>query len=229
MVRDQLAAWDGLARRGAASDVHFPERRQRNMSKTPRGPRTKPGVPGSSGNKPAKRGPGDNGPAPLTDDERRDLFLKHAEKLDVGKRGLTTAQTRLREIKALLKADGFSVKAVEDALLMDTPEGEAKIRDRLAATIEAARYKGSALGTQFTFDLGPDKTPSVDIAFDQGKMASMQNKPRKPPHDPSVPQYASWMAGYDEHQTTLMGGFKTLEGTPEGEADQRPRHLRGVH
>jgi hypothetical protein len=202
------------------------------MAKTPRGPRTKAGVPGSSGVQPAKaKGSvaGDNGPDPLTDDERRTLFLKHMNALDVDKRALTTAQTNLRQTKAMLKADGFAVRAVEDALLMATPEGEAKVCGQLAATIEAARYKGSAIGTQFTFDLGVDKTPSVDVAFDNGKMASMQNKPKKPPHDPSTAQYASWMAGYDDHQGKLMGGFKAPEGTQDGEKDLRPRHLREVH
>jgi len=195
----------------------------------PRKKKTKDGVPGESGvrnTKPRKDATiGDN--SKLTDDERRSLFLKHKGKLEGAKREVDSARADLREVKAKLKADGFAVKAVEDAILMETPEGEAKVRDRLAQSIEAARYVGASLGTQFTFDLaGVDKTPSVDRAFDEGKRASMENHAAKPPYDPSTEQYRSYMAGFHEHQSKLASKIKAPATVPaDGEKDVRPRFM----
>jgi uncharacterized membrane protein len=178
--------------------------------------RTKDGVPGSSGVKAS------NGAAPpkaaaaaaagdeaLTDAEKRELFRTHKTAFDKAKRALQTAQANLREVKANLKADGFTVRAIEDAILMATPEGEAKVRERLAATIQAAVWEGSDIGTQFTFEFD-EVMSSVDRAFDEGGRASEGNQPKKPPHAPGTKAFDSWMAGYDDHQSKLMGGFKPM-------------------
>ena len=69
----------------------------------------------------------------------------------------------------------------------------------------------------------PDRTPAADRAYDAGKQASMENQPRKPPHDPSTIQYERWMAGYADHQATLAATIG--RGNPD-DKDVRPRHLR---
>jgi hypothetical protein len=89
------------------------------------------------------------------------------------------------------------------------------------------------MGQQYDLFERPAPMPAVDRAYDEGKMASMQNQPAKPPYDPSVPQYGAYMQGFHDHQATLAGGIKPLKdgsgggegGDDDDKRDLRPRHL----
>lgn len=154
----------------------------------------------------------EDGPA-LTDMELQDLFLADKNALISGKEKLDKAVAAIRNIKKRIKSNGFTVKMVEAAILMETEEGEEKIRTETAQLLQAAKWVGVPWGSQIDMFQEPDRTPAVDKSFDAGKRASMEDKPRKAPHAQESPQARAWYAGYDEHQAELHKGFKKKNGS----------------
>lgn len=200
--------------------------------------RTKPGVPGTDG---AANGAADkphDGHSAASDAaaeaERQSLYIKHRDALAKAEARLLQAREHRREVKAELKAAGFTVKEIEFGARLSTPEGERKARDELQRMIRVARYENSTIGTQFTFDLdSPDRTPSVDRSFDEGRKVAMEGKPAKPPHAPDTEQYRAWMDGHAEGTSAkLRAGIKPLQADdlpaedPDDGKDLRPAHLR---
>ena len=191
----------------------------------PKKPKTDPAAPGAKAAKKAadaapKKGhnTNGNGDPELTEMQRRDLFLSHKNALITLKGKMETAVSNVRNAKKKIKADGFTVRQVEAAILMETEEGEEKLRAETAELAQAARWVGVAWGEQLSLALDtPDRTPAVDKAKDAGIQASMQDKPRKAPHAPESPQAASWYSGYDEHQAELTKGVG--RGTGENVSD----------
>lgn len=115
------------------------------------------------------------------------------------------------QTKAALKADGHKVLQMHIADdLHDTPKSEAKVHTAVHDRILVADMTGHPMGRQLDLFTQPDRTPAADRAYDEGKQASMENKPRKPPYDTSVPQYQRWLEGYQDHQSALSKGFKPL-------------------
>jgi hypothetical protein len=108
---------------------------------------------------------------------------------------------------------------VDTAIRLQTPDGEAAIREKFADQIQAAKWAGSPIGTQFSFEL-EDRTPAVDRAFDEGKMCAMEGGRASPPYDPSVPQHQEWLRGFHSVQDArVRDGIKPLEGAGWGERD----------
>lgn len=169
-------------------------------------PKTKPDAPGAV----EAPGPslGDNSgdrtkASRLTDSEERELFASHRTIWN----GLTAKQKLLDEqwarAKGSLKGDGFKVLHMQIADQLITPKGEKKVHADVKDRLWVARMIGHALGKQMDLFEAPDRTPAVDRAYDDGRTASIDNQPRKPPHDPSTEQYREWMRGYNDHQEEL--------------------------
>lgn len=116
------------------------------------------------------------------------------------------------EVKAALREDGFTVKLFDIADALGTVKGEARVVGEVKDRLQVARWMGHAMGNQLDLFEEPDRTPSDDVAYDQGKMASMENRAAKPPHDPSTSQYKAYMAGFHDHQRQLAGGIKAPDG-----------------
>lgn len=124
-----------------------------------------------------------------------------------------------RDVKAALKADGYTVKQMQIAdQLAGKAKAEAKVVAEVKDRLQVARWIGHPMGAQLDLFEQPDRTPITDRAFDAGKIASMNNQPRKPPHAPDTEAYRSWMAGYNNHQETLAGGFKAPPSRTEHQA-----------
>jgi hypothetical protein len=156
---------------------------------------------------------GDNKP-PRTFDEERALFLSH-NRVMIDARAKVNAAKAI-ELDALMaaKADGFDKKDFDIARdLAAGHKPEAKVETDVRRRLRVARFVGHKLGEQYDLFELPDRTPAVDRAYDAGKQASMENKPRKPPHAPESEQYAAWIAGYNAHQETIMSGFKAPPST----------------
>ena len=164
----------------------------------------------------------------INDDDLRALAANHRPKFEKALANKKAADKALQDLGKLIKADlGDTGLAIIKAMIeLDTPEGEAKVKARVAAQATALKWQSHELGTQILLALDePDRTPAVDRAFEEGKKASLEGKPRKPSYDPSTPQYASYMAGYDKDQersAQTIGRGKPDDGTK----DLRPRHLR---
>lgn len=183
------------------------------MARGQRGPKPGPVKPKKGKNTPVaeaspKARPSDGAPDELTEMEKQDLFLSCKTALATAKGKLAKVVADVRNIKKRIKADGFTVKQVEAALLMETAEGEEKLRVEMQELLQAAKWVGVPWGAQLDMFSEPDRTPAVDKAYEAGKRASMGDKSRKAPHSPESPQAASWYEGYDAHQAELHKGFK---------------------
>jgi hypothetical protein len=108
-----------------------------------------------------------------------------------------------------VKEDGFSMRQIKLMVELSTPEGEQAWRMTIANDLIAAQYQGAGIGQQLVLFLEPDRTPSVDVAFDEGQRDSMEGKPPKPRYDPSVPQYQRYLDGFHDHNGKMaMDGIK---------------------
>ncbi len=163
--------------------------------------------------KAAKAGKGHNKPpAGPNPDDIREAFLVHRGTWNQ----LTAAQKALdkrwTDAKAALKADGYKVIHMQIADdLAGSPKQEAKVHAAVHDRLQVAQWVGHPMGAQLDLFAQPNRTPAVDRARDEGKQASMENKPCKPSYDPSTPQYQSYMEGYQEDQARIASGIKPLE------------------
>lgn len=182
--------------------------------------------------------PADHNETAAADDDRRLLAIQFRDSLDGAKRAVAAARDQVNHIKANIRAQKFSVKQIEQMILLTTPEGEKKVREEAQHAIDALRWSGASVGTQFDLlDPTEDRRPAVERAYDEGKVAGMEGKPRRPPYDVSVPQHHEWQRGWHDGQVALArkgfreapldqiakDGAMLTEG--EGEQDLRPPHL----
>lgn len=125
---------------------------------------------------------------------------------------LNTANSNLRTAYKTAKADGFTKADFDAAIEIDTAEKEAAAKARIARKLVIARYMGSDLGHQLDMFLEPNRVPAEDRAYEEGQSASMEGKTANPGYDPSTPQHANYMKGYNEDQEKrIKGGIKKLE------------------
>lgn len=148
----------------------------------------------------------------VDDKKAQELFLHHHPKYAA----LIERKNKIaRDFQAFgktIKADGFTMAQFKLAHKLSTPEGEQDHLDQLRAEMQAARWIGAAVGTQFDLPMDTvDRTPAVDKAREAGKRASMKGESAVPPHAPDTPQYRAFMEGWQEHQATLSKGFKKKE------------------
>ncbi len=159
-------------------------------------------------------------PAGPNPDDIREAFLVHRGTWNQ----LTAAQKALdkrwTDCKAALKADGYKVIHMQIADdLSGSPKQEAKVHVAVHDRLQVAQWVGHPMGAQLDLFAQPDRTPAVDRARDQGRQASMENKPCKPDYDPSTPQYQSYMEGYQEDQARIASGIQPLKADDGDEDD----------
>lgn len=107
----------------------------------------------------------------LSDDHRQALAWHH---LGIYVRALDAqgkANSRVQNVIKDAKKHGITKDALQTMRRLSTPEGEAELKSELLATIRAAGWALSPLGTQFSFLDEPDRTPLVDRAFNEGIIA----------------------------------------------------------
>ena len=172
------------------------------MAKTgrrrPRGaPKTKSDVPGAK----ALAGIGHNS------GEQRETFLHHRTNWRAAMAAKALADKRVSDLKKLLKRDGFTVKQFQIADDLETVTGEEKLTTLVRSIQQVAVWQDHPLGRQ----LDMFQPSAVPFPFEAGRLASMSNKPRKPPHAPGTESYDQWMNGYAEHQSELAAKFKPKE------------------
>lgn len=156
------------------------------------------------------------------DEENRTLFLTHhLPKIKQLREKVATATSNLRNAYKTAKAEGSFTKADFDtAIAIEDAEKEAKTKAKIARQLVIARYMGKALGGQLDLFLEPDRTPSSDLAFEEGKQAALENKPAKPDYDPSTEQYRRYMEGYHSvSEARIKDGIKKKEEKPDAMAE----------
>jgi hypothetical protein len=158
--------------------------------------------------------PGDN--QFKIDADTRELARHHRDKYVKLKEALSKAQRNMQSWGKEVKGDGLTVRQIKLMVELSTPEGEAAWRMAIANDLIAAQYQGAAIGQQLSLFLEPDRTPAVDVAYDQGQQDCMDGKTAKSPYAPDLPQTQSYLKGYhDETERRLQKGMKKLE--PEDE------------
>lgn len=149
--------------------------------------------------------------APL-DPKARELFLRDLEEYTKLRAAMTKAQTNLRKFGKIVKQDGFTMRQIKLAFDIQTPEGEAVYRSLIANDLLAARYIGAEIGTQFDLFVKPGDVDPGDRAFHEGQKASMENRAAVPDYAPGTNEYDRYMAGFHEHQSSLVkNGISKLE------------------
>jgi hypothetical protein len=168
-------------------------------------------------------------PSPANDDSKRELFLHHRTAWNGWRAKVKAIEKIGDELKKTIKGDGFLVKEFQIADQLAEQRGEIKIKGEVAMRLRVARWIGHPMGNQLDLFASNAASNVVDPR-DQGKQASMENQPRKPPDEyaPDSKAYAEWMAGYDEHQATLASGFKAPSengsgGSPRAKWQQQLR------
>lgn len=169
---------------------------------------------------PAAKGSVVNDNVPKADPEMRELARHHRDTYIKRKAALSKAQRDMQAFGKEVKGDGFSMRQIKLMVELSTPEGEAAWRMTIANDLIAAQYQGAAIGSQLSLFLEPDRTPAVDIAFDEGVQDCIDGKAAKPGYDPSVPQYQRYLEGFAQEQDRRMAkGFKKLD-PEEKQADR---------
>ena len=165
-------------------------------------------------------GVGHNKP-PLTPQERQALHFQHVKAYEKALGVKKEADAKFKNACKLIKAEGGSVTAVKLTIELQSPEGEAAFRARLAEEQEIAAWNG--LGVQIDL-FADEREPAADRARGEGYRAGIKGEPAKPPHSPETEQYRAWMDGHGEGQGVLASqGFKQL--TPvEQAATAGPAH-----
>ena len=63
-----------------------------------------------------------------------------------------------------------------------------------------------------------DRTPAVDMAFDEGVRDATENKAAKPGYDPSTPQHARYLEGFHSVTAKMVGkGITKLDNPATAE------------
>ena len=164
----------------------------------------------------------------LSDDQRRGLFITGLSKLE---RLIVVAQSAASAVRAqrkVLKADGFESDSVDFALYARKAP-EAEVRQMLTTQAKVLELLAHPLAAQADlFAAENDRTPAVDRAYDEGKVAGLEGKPRTPPHAPDTPQAQRWLDGHSDGQAVLAKGFKPLADVKGMPGAKRPPTPVGV-
>lgn len=141
----------------------------------------------------------------LTEDQQRALFFNHVNLYEKELAAKKAQDKKFRDACKLIKSEGTSIDDVKLAISLQDPEGEAAEKAKVENNLRIAKWLNVDYGHQFTFLEAPE---SADKAREEGKIAGLKGVPKKPPHDPSVPQYKAWMEGYDEGQQVMAQKFQ---------------------
>jgi hypothetical protein len=163
---------------------------------------------------------------PELDQEEKALFLQFMPEVKRLKELLATANSNLRNKYKSAKAQGGFTKAdFDSAFALETAEKEAKARAAIARQLKIAKIVGSSLGSQLDMFLEPDRTPSSDIAAEEGERDALQNLPARPKYDPSTEQYRKYMDSYhDVSEKRIQNGIGKLHPAIEEDMKAQAEH-----
>lgn len=156
----------------------------------------------------------------LTDEQKTALLLQHIGQIEREQKEQARITANIRNIRKKAKADGFSPEEVNYALFLRKTDPDTAVA---AFGMQARIAKWLAHPVGFQADLlgdGIDRTPSVEKAFSEGRVAGMAGDTCTVPekYGPGSEQGQRWMAGWHEGQAVLSKGFQPL-GEPKGIGD----------
>lgn len=180
------------------------------------------GRPKGSKNKPKESdAPAAGHNSQLNEAEKQALFLRGLGELESLLEEKNEVVADIRNHRKRIISYGFDAWEIDFALgLRKSGDAEAIERRRKEAII--AKFLNHPIGTQPDFFDEPDRTPSVDKAFEDGRVAGASGKSAQPPFGVGAEQEQAWMKGWHQGQEDLASGFKKLEpadGGAQGELE----------
>jgi len=185
----------------------------------PRTPKTKRSAPGAAAL--ASLGHNLAGPLERSAAQLQEAFLQHRKKWNEAMSAKALTDKQLRSVKAALKAEGFTVQQMKVADDLESISGEDKLTVLIETILKVAVWQNHPLGRQLDMFHKPNEVVK-DRATRRaaGRLASMNDEPRKPPHAPGTLEYDEWMNGYAEHQSELASRFKPTKRKRAKKADE---------
>lgn len=173
-------------------------------------PKTRSDVPGAKGSVIGDNSKGSR----LSFEDERALFTKHRQAWNAYQARQAAVDELRADVVQALKNDGFNIQHMKIADDFANAKGEkrqvAAVEDRL----KVARWIGHKMGSQLDLFNEPDRRPIDEVAFEEGVLASQENRPAKPPYDPGHPRYQPWLKGYAKDQERLKANFKAPAEKP---------------
>lgn len=140
----------------------------------------------------------------VIDRDMQALARHHRDKYITLKEAQNKSNRAMQAFGKVVKGDGLAMKQIKLMVELMTPEGEAAFKASVVADLMAAQWQGAEVGSQLSLFQAPDRTPSVDIAFDEGVADAMDGKTQNPKYAPTVPQYQRYLDGYAEEQERMV-------------------------
>lgn len=167
-------------------------------------------------------GPGHNSgevPIELTEDQRCALLIQGVQKIEVAQGKMETLKADIRNLRKQLKVSGFDTFEVNYALRLRKADDTEEL-DRRRREARIAKWFNHPVGMQADMFDEVDRTPSVDKAFADGKLAGMSGEPCSVPSHHGQEQSAKWIEGWQEGQAALaVEGFAPLSDAVEEESE----------
>jgi ribosome modulation factor len=165
----------------------------------------------------SKNKPKDNEEAPaaghnsaLSEAEKQALFVRGLADLESLIEEKNEVVADIRNNRKRIVSYGFEPWEIDYALrLRKDTDNEAVDRRRKEAQI--ARFLNHPIGTQPDMLEELDRTPAVDKAFADGRVAGAGGKTAQPPYATGTEQEQSWLKGWHAGQADVVSGFKKLE------------------
>lgn len=141
----------------------------------------------------------------MSDDDLQVLFFqakcRYKTALEAKKAADAALKNCCKQIKANLGDHG--VTDIKTAIELESPEGEAALKERIEREMRVARWMGMAVGSEPGLFDEVDRTPAVDKKRAEGKRHGLAGGPCAPDCDASTPQYSSYLEGFHEGQAAL--------------------------
>lgn len=155
----------------------------------------------------------------MSDQERQRLLFAHKRKIKPLMASRKEADDELRKAFDLAKAEGITKKEIEHAIAFESAEGLEKQRQALETMTRVARWMG--VGKQL--DLFAGGKPNPDQYYEDGRIAALNDQPRKAPMHLSQKAAQQWMEGHAAGcrvtTETRANGFKPLAAAADGVVD----------
>jgi hypothetical protein len=162
------------------------------------------------------------------DPKVRELFEHHLKKVHPIVNRMKSLNGDLRSLYKTAKADGFTSDQFLLAMKVrnidgtENVEGVDKLKEKMRRDGATLLYIGSALGTQFGFDLSapaPSADESLKVAYDAGVNCSKaDNAAKTTDYAPDSKQMQEFLRGFHDNEAKKLAGMKTLK--PVGDATE---------
>lgn len=148
----------------------------------------------------------------LSDRQRQSLLFSYMRRLKPLLMAETAAKAAVTKAYEIAKKEGVTKKEIEIALKLKTEDGAEKIKAEVERLLRIDRWIGTKIGTQLELDL--PQASKAEAAFEDGRIAALNDQPAKAPEHFSQAATQQWLAGHSAGRTQLnqdrLQGMKPL-------------------